>query len=162
MSSTDIVIRESTAADQEAIAEMAAEAVDDGRVYVFEDVADFIDYWQQAGALSFVAARGAEVLGTYVLKPNQKGRGAHVANAGYLVHSAARGLGVGTLMGRHSIDKARELGYAAMQFNMVVATNANAIHVWEKLGFNEVGRLPGVFRHKTDGMVDALVMHRFL
>lgn len=141
---------------------MAAETVEDGSVFVFEEVADVLGYWHSSGARSFVAVRGDEVLGSYVLKPNQPGRGAHVANAGYMVRRSARGAGVGTAMGEDSIERARRLGYSAMQFNMVVETNRNAIHVWEKLGFDTVGRLPGVFRHPDRGPVDALVMYRRL
>ena len=94
-----------------------------------------------------------------MVKPNQSGRGSHVANAGYMVRGAKRGLGLGRAMGEHSIDTARELGYQAMQFNMVVATNRSAVTLWERLGFRVVGTMPGVFRHRREGLVDAHVMH---
>jgi ribosomal protein S18 acetylase RimI-like enzyme len=62
----------------------------------------------------------------------------------------------------HSLETARRLGYRAMQFNFVVATNAAAVRTWEKHGFAVVGRLPGAFRHAELGLVDALVMYREL
>ena len=162
MSSDEIRIREALADDRQAVAAIAQEVVDDGRVFVFEAVSDAIDYWYSPGGHVFVAVRDGETLGTYVVKPNQKGRGAHVANVGYMVRKSARGLCVGTAMGAHSLDAARALGFRAIQFNMVVATNAGAIRVWEKLGFETAGRLPGVFRHPELGYVDALVMFRTL
>jgi ribosomal protein S18 acetylase RimI-like enzyme len=60
----------------------------------------------------------------------------------------------------HSLDLARTRGFAAMQFNFVVATNERAIRLWQSFGFAIVGRIPGGFRHPTNGFVDALVMHR--
>lgn len=107
-------------------------------------------------------AEDGGVHGTYVLKPNQLGPGAHVANASFMVASPAQGRGVGRALAEHCLDRARELGYAAMQFNAVVATNKRAIALWESLGFATVGRIPGAFRHPTEGEVDLLVMHRHL
>jgi ribosomal protein S18 acetylase RimI-like enzyme len=102
------------------------------------------------------------ILGTYVLKPNQRSLGAHVANAGYMVAAAARGRGIGRRLAVHSLARARALGYLAMQFNSVVATNTGAIALWHALGFQTVGTVPGGFRHATHGLVDIHVMHRFL
>jgi GNAT superfamily N-acetyltransferase len=130
MKSGEIEIRAADDKDRQAIAFIAKEIVESGRVFVFEDAADVVDYWYQPDAHIFVAVRGDEILGTYVVKPNQKGRGAHIANAGYMVRDAAMGLGIGTAMGKHSIALARRLGFEAMQFNMVVATNAGAVHLW--------------------------------
>lgn len=162
MSKHQVLIREAVPLDLRPITAIAQEIVDAGDVFVFEQVQEIIDYWQAPAAQVYVAEIEGEVLGTYVLKPNQKGRGAHVANAGYMVATAARGLGLGGTMCEHSIDLARELGYKAMQFNMVIATNTGAVRLWEKFGFEVVGRLPGAFRHAELGFVDALVMYRHL
>ncbi len=155
-------IREAIAEDRHAIASIAQEIVDSGTVFVFEDAADVVNYWCQPDASIYVVARGDEILGTYVVKPNQKGRGSHVANAGYMVRRSAMGSGIGTMMGTHSIELAKNLGFEAIQFNMVVATNTAAVHLWKKLGFDIVGELPGVFRHPEHGNVDAFVMYREL
>ena len=102
------------------------------------------------------------IVGTYYIKPNQPTLGAHVANCGYMVAASARGQGVATAMGEHSLTEARRLGYRAMQFNLVVKTNEASVHVWHKLGFHIAGELPGAFRHPTAGYVDAYVMYKVL
>jgi ribosomal protein S18 acetylase RimI-like enzyme len=106
--------------------------------------------------------RGDAVLGTYLLKPNQPGGGAHVANAGFMVAAGARGRGTGRRLAEHCLTRARELGYLAMQFNAVVSTNTGAVALWRSLGFEIVGTVPGAFRHPAGGLVDLYVMHRDL
>ena len=100
--------------------------------------------------------------GTYYVRPNQPGRGDHVANAGYMVGAAFRGRGLAVRMCTDSLETARALGFTAMQFNFVVGTNAAAVRAWERCGFAVVGRLPRAFRHRELGAVDALVMFRAL
>ncbi len=109
-------------------------------------------------------ARGADgaLLGTYYLKPNQGGPGAHVCNAGYVVAPEARGQGVAGALCRDSMARGRRHGFTAMQYNLVATTNRAAIGVWERHGFAVAGRLPGAFRHPHHGPVDALVMYRRL
>jgi ribosomal protein S18 acetylase RimI-like enzyme len=79
-----------------------------------------------------------------------------------MVAAAARGRGIATQMCRHSQEVARELGFKAMQFNLVVATNEGAIRLWQKLGFTIIGRLPRAFHHARLGYVDALIMYKWL
>lgn len=117
-------------------------------------------YWIQTPTATYVALEAGGVVGTYYLRPNQPDRGAHVCNAGYMVASGARNRGIGTAMGRHSLIEAKALGFMAMQFNLVVATNAPSIRIRKKLGFEVAGTLPGAFNHKTPGFVDAFVMYR--
>lgn len=118
--------------------------------------------WFAPGSRVFVAEEGPRVLGTYALKANQQGGGAHVANAGFMTHPDATGRGIARAMGRHALDAAARSGFLAMQFNFVVATNTRAVALWASLGFAEIGRIPKAFRHPTLGLVDALVMHRAL
>jgi L-amino acid N-acyltransferase YncA len=121
------------------------------------------DYWLGPNVVSFVAVAGdGRVLGMYRLVPNQVGRGAHVANASYMVADAAQGRGVGFLMGQHSLVEARRLGFLAMQFNYVISTNQPAVALWQKLGFSVVGTLPKAYLHERLGYVDALVMYQLL
>lgn len=101
-------------------------------------------------------------LGTYYIKPNQAGPGDHVANCGYIVAAEARGRGLAGQMCEHSLALARELGFTAMQYNLVVATNEVAVKLWQKHGFEVRGMLPGAFRHPERGPVDAHVMYRRL
>lgn len=111
---------------------------------------------------TFVAEEEGKLLGTYYIKTNQQGPGSHVCNCGYMVSSAARGIGIATAMCQHSQVVALELGYHAMQFNFVASTNEGAVRLWQKLGFEIVGRLPGAFKHPNLGNVDALVMYKWL
>jgi L-amino acid N-acyltransferase YncA len=158
-------IREAGAHDQDAMWEIFHEVVAAGDTWVFD--ADtprsfMIDYWFHPGTLSYVAEQDGRVLGMYLLRPNQPGHGSHVANAGYMVASTARGLGVGEAMGEHSIQEAGRLGYKAIQFNYVVSTNEAAVRLWKKIGFEIVGTLPGAFKHPSLGYVDVYVMFRRL
>jgi len=110
----------------------------------------------------FVAVDAGQVVGSYYLKPNQPGGGAHVANAGYMVAGPASGRGVARAMGLHSLATARAQGYRAVQFNFVVSTNAPAVHLWQSIGFQIVGRVPDAYHHATLGYVDIFVMHKSL
>jgi ribosomal protein S18 acetylase RimI-like enzyme len=123
---------------------------------------EFIAYWCGSGHDVFVAVEGGEVVGTYFVQANQRGGGAHVANAGYATGTWALGKGVAHAMCLHSLEHARARGFRAMQFNIVVSTNERAVRLWERCGFAIVGRLPGAFAHPTLGDVDALVMFRTL
>jgi ribosomal protein S18 acetylase RimI-like enzyme len=121
-----------------------------------------LDYWFAADKETFVWKENGAVLGTYFLKANQQGGGAHVANCGYVTAPAAQGRGIARQMCLHSLERARERGFRAMQFNFVVTTNERAIKLWSDLGFEIVGRLRQAFEHPTRGFVDALVMYRQL
>lgn len=118
--------------------------------------------WMEAPRATFVAEAGSGVLGSYYLRTNQAGGGAHVCNAAFMVAEAARGRGLARAMCLHAQEQARAMGYLAMQFNFVVATNEGAIALWHSLGFATVGRLPRAFRHPQVGLVDALVMYKWL
>jgi ribosomal protein S18 acetylase RimI-like enzyme len=116
-------------------------------------------YWLSAEKETFVWEENGAVLGTYFLKANQQGGGAHVANCGYVTAAAAQGRGIARAMCQHSLERASQRGFRAMQFNFVVSTNERAVKLWGSLGFEIVGRLPGAFQHLQHGFVDALVMY---
>ncbi|MCR9245146.1 MAG: GNAT family N-acetyltransferase [bacterium] len=119
--------------------------------------------WVDSPLATYVAmGEAGEVLGTYYIKPNQGGGGAHVCNCGYIVGEASRGRGLASLMCEHSQGEAGRLGFTAMQFNFVVSSNEGAIRLWKKLGFEIVGELPQAFRHPTLGLVNAVVMFKHL
>ena len=119
--------------------------------------------WIEAPAATYVAEdeRG-NIVGTYYIKPNQPTLGAHVANCGYMVAEQARGMGIATRMCKHSQEEALQMGYRAMQYNLVVRTNEPSVYLWQKLGFTIVGTLPGAFRHAGHGYVDAYIMYKTL
>jgi ribosomal protein S18 acetylase RimI-like enzyme len=121
-----------------------------------------LTYWHSSGHAVFVAEDAGAVVGTYYLRANNRGGGAHVANCGYVVASDAFGQGVARAMCAHSLDQARAQGFTTMQFNFVIASNERAVRLWRDFGFVIVGRLPGAFRHPRLGLVDAYVMIRSL
>lgn len=119
--------------------------------------------WVELPAATFVAEdEHGQLLGSYYLKANQPGQGAHVCNCGYVVSEAARGKGIASAMCEHSQTNAVRLGFRAMQYNLVVATNTGAVRLWQKHGFAIVGTLPKAFRHPVAGYVDAFVMYKSL
>jgi ribosomal protein S18 acetylase RimI-like enzyme len=119
--------------------------------------------WIELPAATFVACSVAGVvLGTYFIKPNHPGLGSHVCNCGYVVSLEAQGQGIASEMCEHSQAQAISMGFRAMQFNLVAATNERAVRLWQRLGFSVVGTLPGAFRHQRLGFVNALVMFKAL
>lgn len=119
--------------------------------------------WLEVTEAAYVAQDDTgTLLGSYYIKPNQPTLGAHVANCGYMVAEHARGRGVATSMCEHSQQEAVRLGYRAMQFNLVVESNAASVYLWKKLGFAVVGTLPGAFKHPHLGYVNAFVMYKTL
>ena len=119
-------------------------------------------FWMGRAEAVFVAEAEGAIVGTYYLKPNQFGHGDHVCNAGYIVASEGRGKGVATEMCAHSLAEARRRGYLAMQFNLVVETNASAVRLWQKMGFEILTTIPNAFRHPAQGLVGAHVMWQWL
>jgi len=121
-----------------------------------------LSLWLSEERETYLLEDDGKAAGVFYIRANQLGGGAHVANAGYATAADATGRGVARTMCAASFDIARERGFSAMQFNFVIASNAAAVHLWQKMGFAIVGRLPGAFAHPALGFVDALVMHRAL
>ena len=97
-----------------------------------------------------------EVLALYILHPNNVGRCSHISNASYAVRADLRGKHIGEFIVKHCIEKARELGFRILQFNAVVASNIHARNLYKRLGFIELGIIPGGFRMK-DGSFEDIV-----
>lgn len=181
-----IKTRAATEADRDVIWAIFHDVVAAGDTYAFDpniSREDALAYWFAPGTHTYVAKHESvgdaiavagkptasptvtqrwDIVGTYILRPNQSGGGSHVANAAFMVAPNARGQGIGRAMGEHCLSEARRLGFRAMQFNFVVSTNESAIHLWQELGFKIVGALPGAFRHPEKGYVDVYVMFRSL
>jgi ribosomal protein S18 acetylase RimI-like enzyme len=158
-------IREANISDSDAIWKILEPIIRGGDTYTLPsdmNREDALAYWNSPGHEVFVAEENGEILGTYYLRANQKGGGAHVANCGYMTAPWASGRGVARAMCKHSLEYAKARGFRAMQFNFVVSSNERAVRLWQSLGFEIVGRLPGAFIHPTLGTVDALVMYRHL
>jgi L-amino acid N-acyltransferase YncA len=155
-------IRAAAQADRGAIWKIFHEVVAAGDTYAIDPEMsreDALAYWFSADTRTYVADSTVGVVGTYILRPNQSGGGSHVANAAFMVALEARGQGIGRAMGEHCLSEARRLGFRAMQFNFVVSTNESAVRLWQQLGFEIVGTLPGAFCHPESGYVDVYVMY---
>lgn len=160
-----LTIRLTTPEDADIIGQILAPVISAGETYALPrdwSQEQAIAYWLAAEKQSFVAELDRRIAGTYYLKANQAGGGAHVANCGYVTAGWAAGRGVARAMCAHSLETARATGYRAMQFNLVVSTNRRAIKLWQQMGFEIAGRLEGAFNHPDQGDVDALVMYQRL
>jgi ribosomal protein S18 acetylase RimI-like enzyme len=158
-------VRAAQPGDDAAIWDIIGPIIRDGETYALpRDMsrADALSYWKAPGHEVFVAEQDGKVLGTYYMRANQQGGGSHVANCGYMTAPAASGQGVARAMCEHSLVHARGRGFRSMQFNFVVSSNARAVALWQRCGFEIVGRLPEAFRHPRLGLVDAVVMYRLL
>lgn len=161
----NLTIRPALPADADAIWAIIGPVIAAGETYALpRDMGReaALAYWLGADRQTFVAEIEGRVAGTYYLRANQAGGGAHVANCGYMTAAWAQGRGVARAMCAQSLATARARGFAAMQFNLVVSTNTRAVKLWREMGFAEIGRLPGAFRHPVLGEVDALVMYQRL
>lgn len=161
----DVTIRKAGQGDFDAIWPILRHVIRAGDTYAIDPQLtsdQAFDLWMGAPRITYVAEASGEVVGTYYIKTNQQGGGAHVCNCGYMVAPVARGQGLAREMCEHSQIEARAMGYRAMQFNFVVETNTAAIRLWTSLGFETVGRLPSAFHHPVQGDVDALVMMKRL
>lgn len=163
--SLDLALRPATPADADAVWAILEPTIRAGETYALprdlpREAA--IAYWLGDDRETFVAESGGGILGTYYLRANQPGGGAHVANCGFMTATAAAGRGVARDMCAHALAHARTRGFRAMQFNFVVSTNERAVRLWQGMGFEIVGRLPGAFDHPVHGEVDALVMFQRL
>jgi L-amino acid N-acyltransferase YncA len=158
-------IRAAVAEDREAIWRIMEPIIRAGETYSLpRDMTreDALAHWFSPDRSVFAAEEGGEILGSYYLRANRPGPGSHVANAGFMVSLKAGGKGVGQALCEQALVTAKDRGFAAMQFNFVVAANDRAVRLWQRMGFAEVGRTPEAFDHPRLGMVDALMMYRRL
>ena len=158
-------IRNAAADDADAIWAILEPIIHAGETYTLPcniDRESAFAFWFSPNHEVFVAEDNGEIMGTYILRANQQGGGAHVANCGYMTAPHATGRGVARAMCAHSLERARQRGFRAMQFNFVVSSNERAVRLWQSFGFEIVGRLPKAFEHPTLGFVDAYVMYREL
>ncbi|SFR35860.1 Ribosomal protein S18 acetylase RimI [Yoonia tamlensis] len=157
-----ITLRAARADDWDAIWPLLRDVFRAGTTYAVDPQitkADARVYWMGAAAC-YVAESPDGIVGTYYIKTNQAGGGAHICNCGYIVGSAARGQGLARKMCAHSQDAARAMGYLAIQFNFVLASNHVAVRLWRDMGFAVLGTIPDAFVHPSEGMVAAHIMHK--
>lgn len=125
--------------------------------------AGFADYWLKGHAFTaYCQPRvdiGPELAGAFYIKPNFPGRCHHICNAGFIVPPHLRGQGIGRQLAQAMLTLAPALGYQAVMFNLVFETNQASLAIWQSLGFEVIGRIPGAVRLGGDRYVDALMLY---
>jgi len=160
-----IKITPATSADEERIWALLQPVFSAGDTYAVDPLIDreaAIAYWMEADKTAFILRIEGQAVGTYYIRPNQPGGGAHICNCGFITAPSARGKGVARRMLDHALIEAKQQGYRAMQFNFVLASNQRALAIWQRNGFETIGRIPQAFLHPKQGYVDALILHRSL
>ena len=118
--------------------------------------------WFSPERTVYAAQVDGQVVGTFYLRSNQLGLGAHVGNGGFMIAPEHAGKGYGTQMGALAIEEAKKLGYHALQYNFVVEDNEPSLRVWKKLGFEVIGRVPEAFRHSEKGLTGVYILYKKL
>jgi len=160
-----VKIRKAKAGDEESIWKIIQSVIRSGDTYTFDPDSSrnqMLDYWLGSDKHAFVAEDDGKIVGTFIIKSNQPGLGSHVANASYMTSPQSFGKGIGKTMGEQSLKIAKELGYKAMQFNIVVKSNERAVKLWQKLGFQIMAEIPDSFNHSQLGLINTYIMWREL
>ncbi len=153
----DVTVRKYTTEDIPRMIEIWNEVVGDGEAFPqteclnFESGAEFFSSQSHCGVAE---DESGELLGLYILHPNNVGRCGHICNASYAVDSRARGNHIGEALVRDSIEQGRANGFRILQFNAVVRSNKAARKLYEKLGFTPLGVIPNGFLDKSGEYVD--------
>jgi L-amino acid N-acyltransferase YncA len=159
-------VRPATERDRDSVWRIMESVIRAGETYTLPrdmDRAAALAHWFQPDRSVFVAEDDeGRIIGTCYLRANRPGPGSHVANAGFMVSAEYGARGVGRALCEHMLVAAKTRGFLAMQFNFVVAANSRAVLLWQRMGFDTVGRVPDAFLHPSQGMSDALVMYRKL
>ena len=156
-------IREATDADWPAIWPIFSDVVQAGETYAYDPAMTSDEarglWLETSPGHTVVALVDSVVVGSAKMGPNRPGRGSHVGTASFMVGAGARGHGVGRALATYVVDWHRRQGYRGIQFNAVVETNTAAVALWNSLGFEVVGTVPGAFEHPTEGYVGLHVMY---
>ena len=158
-----MTIRPATEADWPHIWVFFEEIVRAGETYAFPldlTLETAAPWWMSDHVV--VLEEDGTILASAKMGPNRPGRGSHVGTASFMVDPSARGRGLGRRLGEHVIDWHREQGFAGIQFNAVVETNTGAVRLWQDLGFEIIGTVPGAFESASHGRVGLHVMYREL
>lgn len=162
----NIEIRKYTENDLTAMTEIWNEVVEDGIAFPQEELLtdktcrDFFGSQTYCGVAEDTDS--GRIMGLYILHPNNVGRCGHICNASYAVRSEARGLHIGEKLVSHCITQGKECGFKILQFNAVVTSNIHARHLYERLGFTQLGTIPGGFKMKDGRYEDICPYYREL
>ena len=143
-------VREYTDQDLIELVRIWNEVVEEGIAFPQEEILDMNSGADFFAAQSYtgVAEEDGKIYGLYILHPNNVGRCGHICNASYAVSSDARGKHIGEQLVMDCLQKGKELGFRVLQFNAVVESNIHARYLYERLGFIQLGTIPGGFRMK--------------
>ena len=157
----DVMIEAYQEQDIHALIGIWNEVVREGMAFPQTNLLDAHSGSEFFAAQDFVgtAKYGDQIVGLYILHPNNVGRCAHQANASYAVRGDVRGLHIGEKLVRHSLQKAKQLSYRLLIFNAVVKGNERAIRLYEKLGFHKIGEIPGGFLLQTGEYQDIILYY---
>lgn len=155
-----MIVRKYTKEDLPQMAAIWNEIVEEGVAFpqdipLGEDSAEFFGEQTYCGVAE---EENGEIVGLYILHPNNVGRCGHICNASYAVKDGMRGRHIGEALVRDCLARAKEAGFRVLQFNAVVKTNYAARHLYEKLGFTPLGVIPEGFRMK-DGSYEDIIPH---
>ena len=145
-----MIIRKYEEKDLQQMIDIWNEVVEDGIAFPQEDLLDSVSGKEFFELQSYtgVAEDDGQIVGLYILHPNNVGRCGHICNASYAVNSKRRGLHIGEKLVSDCLLKAKNIGFRVLQFNAVVESNIHARHLYERLGFVQLGTIPGGFRMK--------------
>ena len=144
-------VRPYASADLPAMIDIWNEVVEDGIAFPQTELLDAetgAAFFAEQSLSAVAEDDGGRVIGLYILHPNNVGRCGHIANASYAVRSDCRGLHAGEALVKDCLRQAKALGFRVMQFNAVVESNVHARHLYERLGFVQLGTIPGGFLMK--------------
>lgn len=160
----NLVIREYKPSDAKASAEIWNEVVREGNAFPQENELGLqnADEFFKSQTYTGIAENqnNGEIVGLYILHPNNVGRCGHICNASYAVKSSVRGEHIGEKLVKDCLKSAREKGFRILQFNAVVATNVHAIHLYERLGFERIGKIPGGFRMSDNSYEEIILFYK--
>ena len=157
-----IIVRKYEEKDLPAMIRIWNKVVEDGVAFPQEECLD-----EKTGAEFFAAQtytavaenrENGQVLGLYILHPNNVGRCGHICNASYAVKKSVRGQHIGEKLVKHCIAQGKTCGFRVLQFNAVVKSNTGALALYKKLGFTQLGVIPGGFLNK-DGEYEDIIPH---
>lgn len=153
---SEVTIRKYKSGDLPEMIAVWNEVVEDGVAFPQEEMLDSVGGEKFFAAQTYcgVAEADGKVLGLYILHPNNIGRCGHICNASYAVSSKSKGQHIGEKLVLDCIRRAHEEGFRVRQFNAVVRTNIHARHLYERIGFKQLGTIPGGFRMKDGSYED--------
>lgn len=151
--------------DEDGLYEIFQDVVNSGTQFPYEcsSTQEFHrQFFNPQGQVFVCRSQTDEVIGGFYMKSNFCGRSNHIANAAYMMRDTYRGKGIGSLLVKASLHLAKDLGFNAMQFNMVLSQNTTAIKLYQKIGFKIIGTIPQGVRNPDGSYQDGYIMHRNL